>query len=165
MDPTVRQLTKDIAKDVSAALVACGKAGQDSEEGTGTSATEAELLTMIIVSALTRLETSTDDEELTKAIYKSKKAMQKFEPQAIERNPKVDDKVDLGQYSHTKVFDGNETKAAKFARLMGGAKEHKSPRLHAMYAPNHEEELRQEKQLEQQFMSASAQKGRKGLGS
>eukprot|EP00388_Colpodella_angusta_P006360 GDKJ01018872.1.p1 GENE.GDKJ01018872.1~~GDKJ01018872.1.p1 ORF type:complete len:178 (-),score=23.80 GDKJ01018872.1:36-569(-) len=74
--------------------------------------------------------------------------------------------IDLGQYSHTAVFKGDEKKTEKFAKLMGGAKESNSTQLasHATYAPNSEVVSKITRDIENQFHSAVTHKGKKGLG-
>jgi hypothetical protein len=157
MDPRVRALTKDIAKDVSASLTSASE-----------KTTEEELLAMIVVAGLARLEAiAGENDELLRVAQRSRKAVQRFEPAQVEHNTKVEESgLNLGPYSHTKVFDGKEQKANKFARLMGGAKEgpHTSPRLHPTYAPSHDQEREIEKNIEKQYQDAAQHKGKKGLG-
>ena len=160
MDPTVRSLTKDIARDVSSSL-------DDSKPPLA----ETELLTLIVISALNRLEAAAaDNDELQRVASRSKRAIERYEPGVVEHNKGVEAKgMDLGQYAHTKVFEGKDAKASKFARLMGGAKEkdpaERSPRLHAMYAPRHDEEEKRMKDIESEYVAATTHKGKKGLGS
>lgn len=82
--------------------------------------------------------------------------------------------VELGQYSTTNVFGQNMEKRLKFARLMGGAKaataaaencSSNGSRLHHnTHAKSGAEVRRMNDNLEREFESAMAHKGKKGLG-
>lgn len=77
-------------------------------------------------------------------------------------------RLDLGQYAHTKVFQGDERKTEKFAKLMGGSNAAASAAAkgaHSTYAPNSEVVSRITKDIEDQYAAAAAHKGKKGLGS
>jgi hypothetical protein len=186
-DPRVRALTKDIARDVSATLCHDETVEANTKKKPMHKVTDAEMLAVFIMSALTRLEGECDEmgegdeqrDELMRAVIKCKKTMARFEPgDVVEINEKVEEEgLDLGQYRNSKVFEGRDERATKFARLMGGAKKAtshghggghsdptKSPRLHATYAPSLKQELLREQQLEKQYENAVAKKGKKGLG-
>ncbi|KEG08176.1 hypothetical protein DQ04_07831040 [Trypanosoma grayi] len=77
-------------------------------------------------------------------------------------NTSNEDNVDLGQYAHTSVFDGNERKRAKFARLMGGGKSEVSH--HDTFAADANTLKRINGNLEEQFNTAITRHGKKGLG-
>ena len=69
--------------------------------------------------------------------------------------------VDFGQYD-AHAFK-SEVKAEKFARLMGGGKEHARVD-HATHALSPDEQRAMEKELERQYTAATHHKGKKGLG-
>ncbi|RNC48368.1 hypothetical protein TcCL_NonESM01785 [Trypanosoma cruzi] len=81
---------------------------------------------------------------------------------AHDNNSDDDENEDLGQYSHTKVFDGNAKKRAKFARLMGGGKGEGSH--HNTFAADASTIKRINGELEDQFNTALSRLGKKGLG-
>lgn len=192
---TIRSLVREVSREVTATV------GNKEE-----SLSEQQLLVLIAVSALTKLETSAaeaaekirngdgagekrrkekrgseeDDhvvdggehEDLRKTAKRCRKQLQGFVADTLEENRVQDEEgLDLGQYAHTQVFDGNDKKAAKFARLMGGAKGIKDGKLpagarspHATYAPSHEQLAKITLDVEEQFSTATAHKGKRGLG-
>lgn len=162
--PSVKSLLKDLSRDVTAA--AAGK--EDSLK-------ELDILALIAVTALSHLENFTgsedDNEELRRTTKRCRKQLQGYIAESVEHNKVEDQGLDLGQYSHTQVFEGDDKKTAKFARLMGGAKAKEgkaaptsSPRLHSTYAPTHKELTKISLDVEEQFAAATTHKGKKGLG-
>jgi hypothetical protein len=75
--------------------------------------------------------------------------------------------LDLGQYAHTKVFDGDSKKVEKFARLMGGKSVVATEGHHTQhntFAPDSKTSKRITHEIEEQFNAAMQHKGKKGLG-
>ena len=158
---------KKLSKEVlSSAAELKASRGLDEEQD----CSEASNLLFLIVSSLSRLESvanqqnETDGEELAQAAKRARKLLRGFLPDG-EANPVVEQKgLDLGQYAHTEVFDGNAKKAEKFARLMGGAKgePHKH---HTTFAADSTTVKKVVHEIEDQFNTALQHKGKKGLGS
>ncbi|CUG89811.1 Hypothetical protein, putative [Bodo saltans] len=75
--------------------------------------------------------------------------------------------LDLGQYAHTKVFDGDSKKVEKFARLMGGKSVVSTEGHHTQhntFAADSKTTKRITHEIEEQFNAAMQHKGKKGLG-
>jgi hypothetical protein len=129
-------------------------------------ANESELWAAFASLALTKLEecyakqAQEDDVEGAEACAKAAKRANKYIQGLLpEKNA-----LDLGQYSNTNVFHGDQHKASKFARLMGGGKKD-AHHEHGTYAMAEDEAKRMQRQLEEQFNSAISHKGsKKGLG-
>jgi hypothetical protein len=128
---------------------------------------EAQALLFFAVASLRRAENTGDaDPDLQKALKRGRKLLQELLPHG-EENQSVEDKgLDLGQYAHTKVFDGNAKKAEKFARLMGGAAASDGqPHHHSTFAPDSSTVAKITHDIEEQFNAAITHRGKKGLGS
>lgn len=155
-------MSKEVAKDATALL--------EKQIGDGShDATECSALVLIAISALQRLQDHAEaNDELRQSAKRARKTLKDFMPR-VEHNAEVEQKgLDLGQYAHTKVFDGDAKKAEKFARLMGGAKNTgapPSPKLHATFAPSSDKVKKMELDIEGQFNLAVSHKAKKGLGS
>ncbi len=155
MDPRVKALSRDVAASAS-------------EELAGREATDAQLLALIATTALRKLEEALpgeSDADSRREARRARKLLSSLEPAPLEHNVAVETQgLDLGQYSHTEVFDGKAKKAEKFARLMGGAKCPKSPTIHATYAPPSDVLHKINDDVEAQFNDAVHRKGKQGLG-
>ncbi|KAG5490236.1 hypothetical protein JKF63_00355 [Porcisia hertigi] len=90
---------------------------------------------------------------------------------AAESQSKTSKSIELGQYASSGVFDQNEQKRMKFARLMGGVKAAVQEKggtggqsHHNTFVASNTELKRMNANLESQFVSAMSHKGKKGLG-
>jgi hypothetical protein len=165
MSGDLKKLSKEVAQ--AAQDLKASKGMEEEQE-----LTEASNLLFLVCSALNRLEsvastyssTEAETEELLQASKRARKLLRGFLPTG-EANPAIEHKgLDLGQYAHTEVFDGNTKKAEKFARLMGGAKgePHKH---HTTFAADSSSVKKVVHEIEDQFTAALQHKGKKGLGS
>lgn len=120
---------------------------------------------LIATAALSKAESEVkeSDDETRRTIKRARKLFQEFLP-PVEKNEVAGVVgLDLGQYVHTKVFDGNSKKVEKFARLMGGAKGEPVAH-HNTFAPDSKTTQKITHELEEQFNQAIHHKGKKGLG-
>lgn len=156
MDPRVKQLGKEVMTAASVEL-------------DGREATDAQKLALIATAALSQLEAllaaDESNEDAQRDIKRARKHLTAMLPPPVESNPALEAKgLDLGQYAHTEIFDGEVKKAEKFARLMGGGKvgEHKT--AHHTYAAPKEVLHKIGDDVEAQFNEALHHKGKRGLG-
>lgn len=128
---------------------------------------ELQALLIIATAALQKAATLDGvDDDVARNLKRARKMFADQLP-TEEVNRTAEDKgLDLGQYAHTKVFEGNAKKVEKFARLMGGGKAEvqTSHTHHHTFAPDSKTAQRIEHEIEEQFNAAMSHKGKKGLG-
>lgn len=151
-------------------------------------ASTAQLYAALAISALRRLEQSGAELEphvaeavaaVCKPTRKVLKQMLLFDrpPQEPTKSPqgkrgreadKAAPELDLGQYATSDMFDANEKKKNKFARLMGGGKAHAgengAPSKHDAVAAKQSVYEKMSKDLESQYDYGLHHKKGKGLG-
>lgn len=153
MDPKLREVSKQLALDASANVDA--------------PVSEKQALLLLAIAALTKLESLAESsDELSQTAKRARKTLKPHladdeQPKEAPGTPQT--QLDLGQYANTDVFDGNDKKASKFARLMGGAKG-TSTSKHATYAMDSSSAKKVTSEIEEQFNAAVHHKGKKGLG-
>lgn len=153
-----------------------------------TELTEKDALLLLAMATLRQLERVSED-DCSAAARSARRSLKPFVSAAAEsgsrrgsrggspKRPREEQEgaeqgnassMDLGQYASAGVFDGNESKRAKFARLMGGAKTGSRPESrgseHNTLAASTAQIKRINEDLETQFDSAMQHKGKKGLG-
>jgi hypothetical protein len=142
------------------------------EERGATDLTQLQAYLLIATAALSKAESccpdvTEADDETRKLIKRARKMMTALLPE-VETNANVEEKgLDLGQYAHTKVFEGDNKKVEKFARLMGGKAAMSVEGQHThhnTFAPDSKTSKRITHEIEEQFNSALHHKGKKGLG-
>jgi hypothetical protein len=112
-----------------------------------------------------RRERDEDEEPLRTLIKRTMKRLKRHEAPAVEHSAVAEAKgLELGQYGHTNVFDGDAKKTEKFARLMGGGKGGATEAGHNTYAASASTIKAIDRSLEQQFEAAHSHHGKKGLG-
>jgi hypothetical protein len=160
---------------------------ENTNEDDTTKVTDAASLTALAVAAIEQLtnllgadETHQEDRRELKRISKSIRKMQSQIEQATSssstaapeatKTEEQEEKLDLGQYGKAGVFDNDDKKKSKFARLMGGAKkeskteEEEQQHEHTTFALTKKEQKQVESELEKEFEMGRHQHGKKGLG-
>lgn len=120
---------------------------------------------LLVATAALRLAEALDNnnEDVARDLKRARKLLHSHIPTA-EANPVAEDhQLDLGQYAHTKVFEGDSKKVEKFARLMGGGKGEAATH-HNTFAPDSKTSERITHEIAEQFNAAVNHKGKKGLG-
>lgn len=132
---------------------------------------------LLATAALSQAEADdAADDETAKTIKRARKIISALIDSStssatttVEESNDVAEKkgLDLGQYAHTKVFDGDSKKVEKFARLMGGKSVVSTEGHHTQhntFAADSKTVKRITHEIEEQFNAAMQHKGKKGLG-
>lgn len=177
MSSSTTQSTKQWSK-------VCLASAHEKVGGDDATVSDVASLTALAVAAIEQLttllgaeESFHEDRRELKRISKSIRALQ---PQIEEKLVADDSKnakaaaavteevVDLGQYANTGVFEDNDKKKNKFARLMGGAKKEarveEGHKQHSTFALTQDKLKNVEGELEKEFEMGRTHHGKKGLG-
>jgi hypothetical protein len=113
----------------------------------------------------------TQIEEATSSSSSDSAKQQQKEKEQKQQQEQEQEKLDLGQYAKAGVFDNDDKKKSKFARLMGGAKkegkteaEEELHHEHTTFALTKKEQKIVESELEKEFEMGRHHHGKKGLG-